>query len=551
MKRFRVHLFLILIVGMAWPLSVRAQYPYWKCDRLIETNAGHQASGPSVAVSGSKAVAAWVQELDGCPRVYANYSTNGGAAWHTAKLIEDNAGCMAGEVKVALSGSSAVAVWTQAVGSYMQVHANYSTDGGATWHSDQWIDFPAGSHSGYLRVAMSGTKVIVVFTHEYNGHVHTYSNCSQDGGKTWRTAPLQIETTTGYESRYPSGALSGSNVSVAWIRSDGLNNRVFCNASSNGGLNWRGYGLLDSNPGYDAYSPQVAISGTNALAVWEQKSVEGNWRIYSSSSTDGGWTWQPSQRVADLGTTDQNKPQVVLSGTSAAVIWKQSVVGGPALIYSCSSTDGGANWTTAQPIESSNGYSVDSPQLAVSGSGLAAVWVQSDGSASRIFANYSSNRGVTWRSHRIIDGLAGTGSYDPQVGLSGSAIVAAWRTFVGVASRIAANNATFTSSQKDKLRPPKLVSPANGATGVSTGVSFQWQDTNSLPQELKVKIRLKPAGGVYKYFTLPTGYISYFVSGLAGNKTYSWNVQAVGNGTSVLSSTWANGGVDWKFTTLP
>jgi hypothetical protein len=547
MKRFGILLCILLFALAAWPVSVWAQYPYWKYDRLIEANAGHQASSPSVAVSGAKAVAVWIQEYGGIPRVYSNYSTNGGATWHTAKLIEDNAGYMAGEVQVALSGSNAVAVWTQDVG-YMKVHANYSTDGGATWHTDRLIEYPAGTQSGSVRVMMSGTRVLATWTHEYSGALHTYFNASQDGGKTWRDYPLQIETTTTHESKYPSGAVSGSNMVVVWSRSDGFNQRVFYNASSNGGLNWRGEATL-GHAGYDVYNPKVALSGTSAVAVWEQKSSTGNWRIYSSYSTDAGQTWHADKLVADLGTADQNKPQVVMTGSSAVVTWRQSDPVSPALIDSCFSTDGGANWSTAQALETGNVYPADDPQLALSGSRVASIWAESDGIATRIFANFSPNKGATWRSVRKVDGLSGANGSYPQVALSSSAIVAVWRVFDGSNSRIAANNATFTATQKDKLKPPKLVSPANGATGVATGVSFQWTDTNSLPQERKVKLRLKPAGGVYKTFTVPANYVSYFISGLTRGKTYSWNVMAVGNGTNILNSTWANGGVDWKFTT--
>ena len=42
---------------------------------------------------------------------------------------------------------------------------------------------------------------------------------------------------------------------------------------------------------------------------------------------------------------------------------------------------------------------------------------------------------------------------------------------------------------------------------------------------------------------------SVLKTGLAARKTYYWNIQAVGDGTGILSSAWANGGVDWAFTT--
>ena len=549
MKRALVVLSAFSLVMAFLPSFIQAQYPYWRYDRLIEGNTGHQASSPRVAVSGTNAVAVWCQEYDGTFRVYSNYSTNGGATWHNAKIIEDNVGCVASGVQVALSGSKAVAVWTQTIGSYYQVHANYSTDGGATWHTDQKIDYPAGSHSMGVQVAVSGTRVAVVWFHEYLGALHVYFNSSQDAGKTWRNYPLQIETTTDYESQYPHVALSGAHIAVVWTRTDGSNKRVFYNASADGGITWHGYDILDDNAGYDVYAPKVAVSGTNAVAVWEQMSSTGNWRIYSSYSTDGGATWQADKLVADLGTANQNKPQVVISRTRVVAVWRQANLGGAALIYSCFSPDGGANWSTAQPIETSNGFSADNPQLALTGNGVVAVWGQSDGNMSRIFANYSPDKGAHWRSERMIDGLAGTSGVEPQVALSGSAIVAAWRVQDGSNSRVAANNAIYSTGQKDKLKPPLLTSPPSGATDLTTDVAFKWKDTNSLPQELKLKIRLKPAGGLYKYFTVPADYTSYVISGLLRGKTYSWNVQAVGNGTKILNSTWANGGTDWKFAT--
>jgi hypothetical protein len=538
------------VLAMAFlPSLLQAQYPYWRYDRLIEGNAGQEASSPRVAVSGTNAVAVWCQRYDGTYRVYSNYSTNGGATWHTAKIIEDNVGCVASDAQVVLSGSKAVAVWTQTIGSYYQVHANYSTDGGATWHADRLIDYPAGSQSMGVQAAISGTRVAVVWFHEYLGALHVYFNASLDAGKTWRNYPLQIETTTVYESKYPHVALSGANIAVVWTRTDGSKDRVFYNASADGGVTWRSYNILDDNAGYNVYAPKVAVSGTNAVAVWEQMSSTGNWRIYSSSSTDGGATWQPDKLVADLGTANQNNPQVAISRTRVVAIWRQANLGGATLIYSCVSSDGGMNWSTAQPIESSNGYSADKPQLALAGNGVAAVWRKSDGHQSRVFANYSPDKGATWRSERMIDGLAGTDGVEPDVALSSSAVVAAWRVFDGLNSRVAANSATYTLTQKDKLKPPLLTSPPSGATGLTTTVAFEWQDTNGLPQERKLKIRLKPAGGLYKFFTVPADYTSYVIGGLLPGKIYSWNIQAVGNGANIQNSTWANGGRDWVFTT--
>jgi uncharacterized repeat protein (TIGR02543 family) len=101
------------------------------------------------------------------------------------------------------------------------------------------------------------------------------------------------------------------------------------------------------------------------------------------------------------------------------------------------------------------------------------------------------------------------------------------------------------------LLAPVLVQPANGATGQPFSDTLSWQDTNSSPQELHYKVRIKPAGGAYKYYVLAANTTAYITATLLAGKTYSWNVQALGNGTTIMNSPWANGGVDFKFTTKP
>lgn len=107
----------------------------------------------------------------------------------------------------------------------------------------------------------------------------------------------------------------------------------------------------------------------------------------------------------------------------------------------------------------------------------------------------------------------------------------------------------FTVLTLVTLNAPVLLAPPNNATGVSLNPTLQWQDTNSSPNENGYQVRLKPAGGSYKYFNTLQDADSYIASGLLKLKVYSWNVKALGNGTTTKDSAWANGGVDRKFTT--
>jgi hypothetical protein len=108
---------------------------------------------------------------------------------------------------------------------------------------------------------------------------------------------------------------------------------------------------------------------------------------------------------------------------------------------------------------------------------------------------------------------------------------------------------TFTTAAPVKLNAPVLVSPANGATDQPLSVTLRWTDTNSSPQEVGYQVRFKPAGGAYKTYNVGQNVAQLVRSGLLKNKVYSWNVRATGDGKGLLTSAWANGGVDWKFTT--
>ena len=76
--------------------------------QLIENNAGQDGYEPQVAMSGQNAVAVWYQYDGSNYRIYSNYSTDGGATWLTAQLIENNAGQDGYEPQVAMSGQNVV-----------------------------------------------------------------------------------------------------------------------------------------------------------------------------------------------------------------------------------------------------------------------------------------------------------------------------------------------------------------------------------------------------------------------------------------------------------
>jgi len=118
-------LIILVIVAVLLPVSVWALAPAWHSAQLIEANAGQRGWPPQVAMSGLNAVAVWRQHDGTSYRIYSNRSTDGGVTWGAAQLIEANAGQRGYEPQVAMSGLNAVAVWSQYDDTADRIYSNY------------------------------------------------------------------------------------------------------------------------------------------------------------------------------------------------------------------------------------------------------------------------------------------------------------------------------------------------------------------------------------------------------------------------------------------
>jgi len=443
MKKFMpVFIVVTLITAVLSPTMVLADPLIWHDDQLIN-DSGKFAQYPDVALYETNAVAVWYQEYGANYRIFSNYSTDGGETWNTPQLIENNAGQDGYYPQVALSGSNAVVVWRQSDGSNFRIYSNYSTDGGASWgDSARLIEDNAGKDAEPPQVTMSGTNAVAVWSQWDGSALRIYSNYSTDGGASWNGDRL-IEDNAGKFGNDPKVALSGTRAAAVWRQWDGSNDRIYSNYSIDGGDTWDNDRLID-NAGQDGFEPQVAISGSNVLAVWRQANfIVG--QIFSNYSTDGGVTWNSPLRIENNDGQPGDVPQVALSGTDAVAVWRQSD-GSNYRIYSNYSTDGGANWNSDQLIEDNAGKNAESPQLALSGNNVVAIWNQSDGSQQHIYSNYSLDGGASWNSAILIENNSGEDGGYPQVALSATHAVAVWTQTYDRVIQIFSNYADYEAA---------------------------------------------------------------------------------------------------------
>jgi Neuraminidase (sialidase) len=232
---------------------------------------------------------------------------------------------------------------------------------------------------------------------------------STDNGATWKFFK-NLSSTGGAES--PQMAVSASNVYVVWTDDTPGNNDIFFRRSTDNGATWKSKVNISNNVG-DSLTPQVNFSGINVYVAWSDDLPTNN-DIFVRRSADNGATWKVAKNLSNNPGPSLN-PQIAASGSSAHVVWDQRNTGQTLSdVFFRRSTDNGATWNLAKNL-SSNGHSGD-PDLAVSGSIVYTVWVNSGTGNGDIFLRRSTDNGATWQALKNLSSNT-SGSHDPQIGV--------------------------------------------------------------------------------------------------------------------------------------
>jgi hypothetical protein len=202
---------------------------------------------------------------------------------------------------------------------------------------------------------------------------------------------------------------------AVWYQFDGTRNNIWANryVASTG---WGTATLIEADPG-DAGVPQVAIDvNGNAMAVWQQRDVNGRNNIWANRYLAGtGWgtptaieTNGPSAGDDQLSriAMDTNGNVIAvweLSSFSSTTIWANRFVPG-------------AGWGAAIQIGSGNpnGNHV-TPQVAVDAVGNAfVVWPQYNGSITNIWGNRFA-AGTGWGTAGLVQSDSASSGRDPKI----------------------------------------------------------------------------------------------------------------------------------------
>lgn len=253
----------------------------------LDTGAPQGAPGastsPSLAIAIPNVYVAW-DDLRANYGVYFNRSFDLGATWQATDVQLNSAQSMqpvSSLPQVAALGSAVHVCWTDARFGGSDIFVQSSADGGATWlANDARVDvgnLPGTVRAGQAVIAVSATAVHVAWRDSRNNAVNgdIYYNRSQDGGVTWGSTDVRLDTGSpigATDSNGPQLAVAGAAVAAVWSDNRMGSYDILANTSPDDGATWLAIDLrVESSAGgaSDSMRPVLASNGASWIAAWD------------------------------------------------------------------------------------------------------------------------------------------------------------------------------------------------------------------------------------------------------------------------------------------
>lgn len=319
---------------------------------------------------------------------------------------------------VAVSGDTVHVVWYDGRDGNDEIYYKRSVDRGTNWGSDTRLTNSSGA-SSYPSMAVQGSKVYIAWQDERDGNAEIYFKYSTDAGATWSSdTGLTNDANT---SERPSVAVRGDTVHVFWYDNRDGNTEIYYKRSVDAGANWNSDTRLTNNASNSVY-PSAIVQGANVYVVW-QDDRDGNTEIYCKRSVDRGTNWGSDTRLTN-NAGNSIFPSAAVQDTNVYVVWSDARDGNNE-IYFKRSADAGSSW--GQDARLTNDAAISTyPSIAVSGSDLHVVWKEYRDGNPEIYYKRSVDRGSNWGLDTRLTNDAASSTY-PSVACSGSNLHVVWK----------------------------------------------------------------------------------------------------------------------------
>ncbi|MDP1727986.1 MAG: T9SS type A sorting domain-containing protein [Bacteroidota bacterium] len=255
----------------------------WGADTRLTNDPG-RSIGNSMAVSGSNIYVVWDDNREGTYKSFFKRSTDGGNTWGSDLKISSTS---TNPPSIAVSGSDVHVVWPSAVFGNWEIVYKHSTNSGDSWGSETRLTNNV-ANSFIPRIQISGSFVHVIWIDDRDGNYEIYYKQSVDKGLTWGV-DTRLTNASG-DSWYSRLAVSGLGVHIVWQDNRNGKEEIFYKCSKNGGESWSSDTLLTNNNGTLSGYPSVALSGSMVFVAWYDKRDGPNGEIYFKCNPTGNPT---------------------------------------------------------------------------------------------------------------------------------------------------------------------------------------------------------------------------------------------------------------------
>ena len=380
-----------------------------------------------VSTAGEKVCVTW-DENDtgqggtGNDEIYVACSADGGMSFDPPVRISNSTNPGSGDSRhpdIAVDGNNVYVTWQDGSPSNDDIFFSKSTDMGATFSDSENISDNSGSTSLEPEIVVAENGNIIIVWQEDTSEQDILAVLSDDEGETFST-PLNLSDNDA-ESINPVIEVSGNTIVIAWEDKTSGNFDIFTLASTNGGVSFSaptgGENISDDSNAEDLH-PEIAISGTNIVIVWDK---DGD-NIFAAISNDSGANYGSPINVSTTNAESKNG-NVVISGTNIIIVyedkngnndefdvfvWVRDVSGG----------------TPAVTNLSNNASLSDQAEIVVLGDNVVVVWQDAGNGGTDLFKRTSTDNGDNFGAVENISNTGGVQSFDDGATENAQAMVA-------------------------------------------------------------------------------------------------------------------------------
>jgi BNR repeat-like domain len=303
----------------------------WSANRRVTWTSGGSTE-PDMAIDSSDNLhLVWCDTTPGNQEIFYKRSTDEGATWlSTQRLTWTLSESAPADIAVGSSGSLHV-VWYDFIPGNFEVFYKKSTDGGATWSSSHRITSTSGSSCNAAIAVDSSGNPHVVWADDTSGDYEIYYKKSPDGGATW-TASQRLTWNSGWSTNPAIAVDSSDRLHVVWHDDSSGNLEIYYRRSMNGGETWATRQRLSWNSG-KSYYPVIVVDSSDNLHVTWHDNTPANYEIYYKMSSDAGINWSTAQRLTVTSGFSYHPTIAVDSSGKVHIVWEDDTPGNLEMYY--------------------------------------------------------------------------------------------------------------------------------------------------------------------------------------------------------------------------